>query len=138
MTTSSLSQSDYVALADFRYALRRFMAFSEGEARERGLTAQQHQALLAICAAPSSKATVGYLAERLLLKPHSATGLVDRLETLGLIVRRPSELDRRQALLALTEKAQVALNELSATHRDEIKRLKPLLQSLLDGATGDR
>jgi len=39
---------DYETLARFRYELRRFQAFSEAAANKSGLTAQQHQALLAI------------------------------------------------------------------------------------------
>jgi DNA-binding MarR family transcriptional regulator len=65
------------------------------------------------------------------LKPHSATGLVDRLETLGLVTRRPSPDDGRQALLELTQKAQILLRQLSKTHREEIVRLRPMLIELL-------
>lgn len=131
MAKTVLSDADYVTLADFRYTLRQFMAFSEGEAAEQGLTAQQHQALLAIRAARPDKATIGYVAERLILKPHSATGLIDRLEALELLARRPSAADRRQALLELTAKAETILAELSATHREEMRRLRPLFEALL-------
>ena len=127
-----LTDADYTALADFRYALRRFLAFSERRAAGCGLTPQQHQALLAIRGAPRGPVTVGYIAERLALKPHSATGLIDRLEALGLVARRPSPDDGRQALLALTPGAEALLRELSATHREEIMRLRPLLTELLD------
>ncbi len=134
MTKVVLTDADYAILADFRHTLRQFMAFSESKAVAAGLTAQQHQALLAIRAAPPAKATVGYVAERLILKPHSASGLVDRLEALGLMLRRHSTTDRRQALLELTAKAKTILAELSATHREEIRRLRPLLTALLDRA----
>ena len=80
---SELTDADYAALANFRYALRQFLAFSERRAAECGLTPQQHQALLAIRGATQSPVTVGYVAERLALKPHSATGLIDRLEAIG-------------------------------------------------------
>jgi hypothetical protein len=43
-----LADEDYTALADFRHALRQFLAFSEQAATTCGLTPQQHQALLAI------------------------------------------------------------------------------------------
>lgn len=132
MTQPTLSDADYQLLADFRFLLRQFMAFSESKANAQGLTGQQHQALLVIRAAAPITATVGFVAERLLLKPHSASGLIDRLEALGLIVRRSSERDRRLAKLELTERAQTVLAELSATHREEIKRLRPLLKTLLD------
>ena len=127
-----LTDNDYAALADFRFSLRQFQAFSEREAAQCGLTPQQHQALLAIRAAPRGRATVGYVSERLILKPHSATGLVDRLEALGLVRRRLSEQDRRQALLELTEQAHGILTTLSAAHRQEIGRLRPLLMELLE------
>lgn len=131
VSTKSLSDKDYIALADFRYAIRRFMAFSEEKAGEVGLTPQQHQALLAIRAAPAGMASVGFVAERLVLKPHSATGLVDRLEALDLVTRSTSTADRRRAVLNLTVKADAVLSRLAVAHRDEMKRLGPVLQQVL-------
>jgi DNA-binding MarR family transcriptional regulator len=128
----TLSDRDYAALADFRYAIRRFMAFSEAQAGEVGLTPQQHQALLAIRAGPAGMATIGFVAERLVLKPHSATGLVDRLEALDLVTRSTSATDRRRAVLNLTAKAEAVLLRLTVAHRDEIKRLGPVLQQVLE------
>ena len=110
MTNSvALTDEDYTALADFRHALRRFQAFSEANATNVGLTPQQHQALLAIRAAPPAEMTVGVVAERLILKPHSATGLVDRLEALELVTRHEASVDRRRAMLRLTPKAETML-----------------------------
>lgn len=131
-----LTDSDYAVLADFRYRLRQFLAFSESKAVECGLTPQQHQALLAIRAAEPGKATIGYVAERLLLKPHSASGLVDRLEVVGMITRQVSPEDRRQALLDLTDAARTILARLSLTHREEIRRLRPMLTELLGSIDG--
>jgi DNA-binding MarR family transcriptional regulator len=127
-----LTEADYTNLADFRFALRQFLAFSERRAAACGLKPQQHQALLAIRGAAQANVSIGYVAERLALKPHSATGLVDRLEKLDLVTRRPSPDDGRQALLALTPKARSLLQQLSATHREEIVRLKPMLAELLE------
>ena len=73
MTDTDLSDADYGTLAGFRRALREFARFSEQAAEGVGLAPQQHQALLAIRA--EGGLTVGELAERLLLRPHSATGL---------------------------------------------------------------
>jgi len=128
---TALEDRDYAALADFRAALRAFLAFSEARAAEVGLSPQQHQALLAIRGAPGAQATIGYVAERLILKPHSASELVSRLEALDLIARRPSENDRRKTVLVLTARAGALLEKLSAIHREEIRRLKPLLLELL-------
>lgn len=132
MARRKLTDADYAALADFRHSLRQFLAFSEGKAAEVGLKPQQHQALLAIRGAPPGTATIGYVADRLILRPHSMSGLVDRLESLGLVSRRPSSQDRRQALLLLTDKAHNLLDALSITHREEIQRLRPMLSDLLN------
>jgi DNA-binding MarR family transcriptional regulator len=122
-----LGDADYAALAAFRHAIRQFQAFSEQKAIEVGLTPQQHQALLAIRACRPEDASVGHVAERLILKPHSATGLINRLVALGLIVRTVPSADRRRALLRLTPKAYAMLDALSLVHREEIQRMRPLL-----------
>ncbi|MDE2413098.1 MAG: MarR family transcriptional regulator [Sphingomonadales bacterium] len=132
--TDKLTDADYAALAEFRFALRKFLSFSEREAARHGLTPQQHQALLVIRAA-CDRATVGHIAERLILRPHSATGLIDRLVALDMVQRKPSPGDKRQALLVLTRSADDLLDQLSIVHRDEIRRIVPLLNSLLNGLT---
>lgn len=129
---SGLTDDEYAALAEFRFALRRFQAFSEGRAADCGLTPQQHQTLLTIRGAGDEPATVGYVADRLILKPHSATGLVDRLHALDLVARQASPTDRRQTLLSLTEKAEALLEQLSAGHREELRRLRPMLTEMLE------
>lgn len=130
--TDELTDADYVALAEFRYALRRFQSFSEREALGHGLTPQQHQALLVIRAARET-ATIGHVAERLMLRPHSASGLIDRLVAQGLVRRQSSPADKRQALLVLTDAAAEVLAQLSRAHREEIRRIRPLMSELLDG-----
>lgn len=132
---AGLSDKDYVALADFRFALREFQAFSDERATQMGLTPQQHQALLALRAAPMEDATVGFVARRMLLKPHSATGLLDRLEKQGLVTRHIVDADRRRAQLRLTPQALNILAQLSNVHRDEIRRLRPLLTEMLGRLT---
>ena len=132
MSPRRLTDADYERLAEFRYLLRRFMIFSEDAAEETGLTAQQHQALLAIKGFGGKKPmTVGDVAERLGIRHHSAVGLIDRLLSKSLVKRRHSDEDRRQVLLTLTPKAEALLAKLSTAHRDELKRLAPLLQTLL-------
>ena len=127
-----LGDADYAALADFRHVLRAFQAFSEIRVAEFGLTPQQHQALLTIRGGPQDGVTIGYIADRLILKPHSASGLVARLEGSGLIERRRSSTDRRQIILGLTPDGMRLLERLSIIHRDEILRLRPLLSTLLN------
>lgn len=128
-----LSKADYELLAEIRDLLRRFGAFSEEAARQAGLTAHHHQALLAIKGYPGKESlTVGELAERLGVRHHSVVGLIDRLVSRGLVERHANPTDRRQVLIELTPKAETLLVDLSLAHRDELKRLAPLLGPLLE------
>ena len=123
---------DYQLLAEFRYLLARFLAFSTEAARAAGLAPRQHQALLAIKGYPGgAQVTVGDLAERLGIRHHSAVGLVDRLVESGYLVRRVDDRDRRRAILLLTPSGEKALAALSAAHREELHRIAPLLGPLL-------
>ena len=133
---SGFSKSDYETLAEFRYALRCFLHFSEDAAEKAGLTFQQHQALLFIVGYPGrEQITIGELAERLQIRHHSAVGLVDRLEKQGLVVRIPNARDRRQVYIKLTDKGIRILESLSGVHRDELRHMSPQLCSMLEQIT---
>jgi DNA-binding MarR family transcriptional regulator len=127
----SLTDADYQTLAAFRYELRRFTRFSENAAKSAGLTPQQHQALLAIRSMSGSGTSIGDLAEFLMLQPHSASELIDRLALLDLVSRVPAKHDRRSVTLNLTSKAEAILASLVVTHRDELRKMRPLLIELL-------
>ncbi len=129
--SKEIGDKDYRTLAAFRLTLRRFLHFSETAAEAAGLAPQQHQALLAVRAAPGAMMLVGELAEALLIRPHSASGLVDRLERLGLISRISPGADRRRVSVALTPEGEAALASLSSAHRTELRRLRPLLEELI-------
>lgn len=127
-----LSKAQYELLAAFRYALRRFLRFSEQAAQAAGITPQQHQALLAIKGFPGRDlVTVGELAERLQLRHHSAVGLIDRLVSERLVARTPSSRDRRQVFVKLTCQGEDVLRKLSAAHKKQLKRVGPELNLLL-------
>jgi len=130
---SAVTRSQYGDLARFRHALREFLRFSESAAAAVGLTPEQHQALLAVRGAPrGAPLTVGDLARTLLVRPHSAVGLVDRLEAVGLLRRQAGTRDRRQVLLALTVAGRRVLARLAAAHRDELRQMGPRLRALLE------
>jgi DNA-binding MarR family transcriptional regulator len=128
-----ISRSDYVALAAFRHALRRFTAFSADAAHAAGLTPQQHQALLAIKGAPAGQAVgVGDIAKSLLIRPQSAVELVDRLMALGLVARIADPADHRRVQVALTPRAEATLERLSEDHLRELQAIRPALLSLME------
>ncbi len=123
-----VTDADYAALAAFRRDLRRFLAFSQSAARAAGLPPQQHQALLAIKGrAKGPPVTVGQLAEDLLVAPHTATELVERLVRGGLLTKRKAPAEARRVELVLTGRAEKILRALSAAHLAELHKIGPLL-----------
>lgn len=132
MSQPKMNDADYALLADFRATLRTFMAFSETQARSVGLTPQQHQALLTIRGTALGTATVGYVAERLMLKPHSASGLLSRLEEAGFVLRESDPTDQRKTFMRLTVEAEQLLESLSLAHLEELSNLKPMLISMIN------
>jgi DNA-binding MarR family transcriptional regulator len=130
-TKRSLDQLDYQRLAEFRYQLRGFLKFSERAASKMGLRPQQHQALLAIKGTPGEYVTIGILAERLGIRHNSTVELVDRLIMKGLVERRHNPKDHREVIIDVTNRAERILFDLSLAHRNEIRKLAPLLIRLL-------
>lgn len=120
-------ETEIRALAEFRYQLRRFIRFSEQSAREAGLEPQQHQLLLAVIASPDARLTIGQLAERLQLLPHSTDELIKRAEENGLVERSRSSDDRRVVHVAATAAGRTAVRRLSSAHRAELKKWAPAL-----------
>jgi DNA-binding MarR family transcriptional regulator len=129
---ANLRKQDYEALAAFRRALRRFMAFSEQAARAARLTPQQHQVLLTIKGAPGREVlSVGEIAAALMIRPHSAVELIDRLVQIGLAERQADAADHRRVNIALTGAADAVLEDLSVAHLEELRRIRPALAGLL-------
>ena len=133
----NVSQAEYETLADLRYSLRQFLRFSEEAAHRAGVAPQQHQALLAIKGLPARRQiTIKELAERLQIRHHSAVGLVDRLVKKRFIVREHHGSDRRQVYLALTKRGEQTLEKLSTTHKEQLRRIGPHIESLLKRLRG--
>jgi DNA-binding MarR family transcriptional regulator len=118
-------------LARFRYALRRFLRFSENAAREYGVTPQQHQLMLGVAGHTGrGSATVSELAEFLQERPHSVVGLIERAVQNGLVRRAQDKSDRRVVNVSLTANGKAILSKLSKLHRDEVLRVQDLLGNI--------
>ncbi|MGF6428380.1 MULTISPECIES: MarR family winged helix-turn-helix transcriptional regulator [Bradyrhizobium] len=124
---------DYRALAQFRYELRRFLAFSEEGARKAGMTPRQHQALLGIKGfVDPGPPTVGDIARFLLIRHHSAVELMNRMAKLGLVSRLADPDDARRVQLRLTAKGEQKLQAVSKKNIEELRRVaSPALRRLL-------
>ena len=122
-----LGEDDFAGLAGFRMALRRFLSFSEAAVTSAGVTTQQYQAMLAIRAHPQRELSIKELAEALMLKPHGAVQLIDRLEAAGMARRRPAPSDKRSVRVELTRVGNRVIKVLAAEHLSELVRQRPLL-----------
>lgn len=131
-TDGRLTDADYQALATFRYALRKFTAFSEAAALTTDLMPQQHQALLVIKVLGLITApTVGEVADQLMIRHHSAVELIGRLARMELVERVRDPMDRRRIRISLTSRAEKKLAKLSTTHLNELRAIRPMLVRLL-------
>lgn len=133
----ALSEKQWRTLLSFRTALRGFLRWSETQAASVGLSAAQHQLLVAIRGhAGEEDPTISEVADCLLVRHHSAIGLVDRTVALGLVERYRDPNDQRLVRLVLTPLGHVRVNALAPAHLEELRRLAPLLSALL-GVTQD-
>jgi DNA-binding MarR family transcriptional regulator len=129
-----LDDADYRRLLQFRTGLRRFLHWSEEQAEKAGLTAAQHQLMLAVRGHDGHQGpTIGDVAGYLLLRHHSAVGLVDRAVKAGLVERHEDPEDRRVVRLRLTEHGTQTLHRLATLHLEEIKRLAPRIRDIEQG-----
>lgn len=127
----SPTRQDFQNVLSFRGELRRFQHWSEGHAAAVGLTHGQHQLLVAIKGHPGPLSpTIGEIAEYLLLRSHSAVGLVDRAEAAGFVQRRQDADDARVVRVELTEKGDRLVTELTTAHLAELCKLTATLNRL--------
>jgi DNA-binding MarR family transcriptional regulator len=118
-----LDDADYRALAEWRYALRRFLRASAEITRRGGVSATQYELLLFIRGASGGALTIAELAERLQVRHHSAVGLVDRCEKAKLVRRRRDPENRRRVLVQTTPRGAALLRRLAAAHFSTIEQL---------------
>lgn len=123
---------DYETLAELRYQIRLFLRARETAARAAGIEPQQYLLLLQAKGLKGrGPVTLGRLAERLQLKPHSTVELVDRLVRRGMLVRRTDPRDRRTVLVDLRPAAEAVLRRLAVHSLNELRTEGPALVAAL-------
>jgi DNA-binding MarR family transcriptional regulator len=128
-----VDETDYQRLLELRTGLRRFLRWSERQAEAAGVTPAQHQLLLAVKGHPDPRGpTIGDVAGYLLLRHHSAVGLVDRAEKAGLLTRRQDPHNHSAVRLRLTARGSERLEALSELHLEELANLAPAMHTLWD------
>jgi DNA-binding MarR family transcriptional regulator len=127
----SLEQADFEHLLELRTGLRRFLRWSEQQARKVGLTPAKHQLLLAIRGHPNPAGpTIGELAEYLVLRHHSAVELIDRAARDGLVRRNPDANNKSVVRVTLTSSGTAKLDSLAEAHLEELAHLAPTMRAL--------
>jgi len=127
-----LTLTDYQALAEFRYQIRRFLHFSDAAVAATGLEKGQYQLMLAIKGMPTgTRPRIRELANRMQIQHHSAVELINRLETSGFVRRERGLDDRREVLLALTPKGEQMLAQLALHHHEQLQTAGPRLVAAL-------
>jgi DNA-binding MarR family transcriptional regulator len=127
-----LTLSDYQALAEFRYQIRKYLHFSEKAVQSAGLERGQYQLMLAIKGMPEGvRPRIRELADRMQIQHHSAVELINRLEAGGFVRRERGQEDRREVMLALTPKGEKVLAELALHHHEELRSAAPDLVAAL-------
>ena len=125
------SDGEFADLLAFRDELRRFIRWSADQARNIGVTPAQHQLLLAVRGHRGAP-TIGDVAQHLLVRHHSASGLIDRAERLDLVRRRVDDDDGRIVRITLTPTGVELLNRLTTAHLDDLRRLRRVMQRLIN------
>jgi DNA-binding MarR family transcriptional regulator len=82
--------------------------------------------------------SMGHVAEALDISVASATGVVDRMESRGLVERRRDAGDRRVVLVVPTDAAQAVLGDIDTRRRQALTKILSMLtdeelRGLLDG-----
>jgi DNA-binding MarR family transcriptional regulator len=127
-----LTTSDYQALAEFRFQIRKFLHFSDRAIEGAGLERGQYQLMLAIKGLPPGmRPRIRDIANRMVVQHHSAVELIDRLEAGGFVRRERAEDDRREVLVELTQKGERVLAELALHHHEQLLGAAPALVAAL-------
>lgn len=127
-----LTLADYQAMAEFRYQIRKFLHFSEQAVQGAGLERGQYQLMLAIKGMPDDlRPRIRDIADRMHIQHHSAVELINRLEAGGYVRRERTAEDKREVLLALTQKGEKVLEELALHHHLELQSAAPGLVAAL-------
>jgi DNA-binding MarR family transcriptional regulator len=127
----ALSQTDFEHLLELRTGLRRFLRWSEQQAEVAGLTPAKHQLLLAIRGhRDPAGPTIGEVADYLVLRHHSAVGLIDRAVKDGLVKRNPDPDNKSVVRVTLTPAGAEKLSVLAEVHLQELTHLAPTMRTL--------
>lgn len=131
--TQAIGDDGYARLLAVRTRLRKFEHWSAEQAAAHGLTASQHQLLLAVRGhRDPAGPTVNDIAEYLFIRHNTAVELINRTQELGVLERVRDPDDQRAVRLRLTAQGRRLLRALAQSHVEELARLAPLVDELVE------
>ncbi len=155
----TLTDADFQRLLKFRTTLRRFERWSDEQVAEQGLTPAWHQLMLAVRGHDNRDSrghdnhdsrghdnhdsrghdnhdgpTIGEIADALLIRPHSAVELCNRVEHAGFITRNADPRDGRVVRIQLTDEGAKAVEALSRLHLEQLRRFARTLDQVVGGS----
>lgn len=134
MKPTAPAKEQIEARSAFRQQLRRFERLGEDTARSHGITFPQYLLLLHVKGTPGRDwATVGELAQKLILEHHSVVGLASRCEAAGLVKRKRSAQDGRQVEIHLTAKGERTVMAVLAAQSGELRTLASFVRAAARG-----
>ena len=104
-----------------------FEAYSSAHVRGLGLTTAQFDILATLGNTPGM--TCRELGEKTLITKGTLTGVLDRMETRGLVRRGPSDADRRQVFVSLTPAGARLFARVFPAHAEHIRRAFAVLNA---------
>lgn len=137
------SENFFRTLRSLAECYQAFEAYSGSHVRGLGLTPAQFDILATLGNTPGM--TCRELGEKTLITKGTLTGVLDRMETRGLIRRGPSDADRRQVFVSLTPAGVRLFGQVFPVHAahvskafavlspEELDQTRQLLARLRDG-----
>jgi DNA-binding MarR family transcriptional regulator len=101
--------------------------------REHGIPLASFDVLFQLSIAQNQRLSMSDLADAIVLSRSGLTGLVDRLQSGGLVERELSEVDPREVYVRITDRGAEILAQVTPTHISGIK--KQFLERLSDKQT---
>lgn len=122
VTTRWLDDGEMDAWRSYAETVVDLNAALEADLTPHGLTLGDYQVLVYLSEADDHEMRMCDLAQRLQLSPSGLTRRLDGLVRMGVVERRPSDLDRRVMLAVLTEHGQAYLEQVAPDHVDSVRR----------------
>jgi DNA-binding MarR family transcriptional regulator len=118
----------FQAIAEARYVIRKVLRIIDDQAKAAGLDPLEHQLLIQVFGVRARRLRITDVADRLDIAPPFASRLITGLEESGLLIRSPSEKDRRTVLIEATDAGRDLLGEINKRVHSQVGHFQQQLE----------